>query len=350
VADPILRRAVALRRAPAAASVPASVEAWLDDLGGPTVLRQAGRDRGRARGVAVLLHGNEPSSIRALHHWLRSGETPAVDAVFFVGAVAAARLPPGFAHRACPGARDLNRCFRPPWDGPEGAVAAEALQLLRQAGCEAIIDLHNNTGHNPAYGVGTEAGAAQLALAALFAERFVVSDLALGALSESCSGDCPSVTIECGRAGDPAADALARDGLARFLRADHLEMRVATARMQILGSPVRVTVRSGLRLAFADRPSRDADLTLLPDIDRHNFQVLLPGVPVGFLAAGAPWPLEARGAAGEDVSRDLFELAGGLLRTRRGVVPIMMTTDPAVAAADCLFYLVTPREEIAAPA
>ncbi len=47
-----------------------------------------------------------------------------------------------------PGARDLNRCFVPPWSGPEGELAAEALRLLREAGCEALVDLHNNTGHN----------------------------------------------------------------------------------------------------------------------------------------------------------------------------------------------------------
>lgn len=342
--------AVPLRQAPVGAAVPATVEAFLDALGGPTMLHQRGRDRGRTRGLSVLLHGNEPSSIRALHAWLRSGAMPAVDVVCFVGAVAAARVLPGFAQRVRPGGRDLNRCFRPPWDGEDGAVAAETLQMLRQAGCESLLDLHNNTGHNPAYGVGTRADAARMNLTALFADRYVVYDLALGALIEATANDFPSVAIECGRAGDPAADALAREGLARYLLAERLETRqVRAARMEVFESPVRVAVRPGLRLAFGDRPATGADLTLLADIDRHNFQPLLPGVPVGFLAPAAPWPLDARGADGEDVSRDVFEVVDGLLRTRRGVVPIMMTTDPAIAAADCLFYLVTPREVMDRP-
>ncbi len=338
---------VALREAPVGAAVPATVDAFLGWLGGPVVLRQAGRDRGRTRGVSVLLHGNEPSSLRGVHAWLRSGRIPAVDVVVFVGAVEAARLAPGFAHRMCPGARDLNRCFRPPWDGEEGAVAAEALQLLRQAGCEALIDVHNNTGHNPAYGVGTVADAARLNLTALFGSRYVVYDLALGALIEATADDFPSVAIECGRAGDPAADTLAFEGLCRYLAFEHLETRqVEAAHMKVLASPVRVTVRPRLRFAFADWPVPGVELTLRSDIDRHNFQSLLPGVPVGFLAPGAPWPVDARGADGEDVSHDVFEVVDGELRTRRAVVPIMMTTDPAVALADCLFYLVTPREEI----
>jgi Succinylglutamate desuccinylase / Aspartoacylase family len=342
-----LMPAVALRAAPVGAAVPSTAEGFLEWLGGPTILRLAGRDSGRVRGLSVLLHGNEPSSLRALHAWLRSGEVPAVDVVVFVGAVVAARQPPGFAHRMRAGGRDLNRCFRPPWEGEDGAVAAEALQLLRQAGCEALVDLHNNTGHNPAYGVGTVADAARLNLTAMFAERYVVYDLALGALIEATADDFPSLAIECGRAGDPAADAVAAAGLARYLRTDRLELRrVAADHIEVLASPVRVTVAAGLRLAFGDQPAKDADLTLRADIDRHNFQPLLPGAPVGFVAPSAPWPLVACGADGVDVSRDVFEIVDGLLRTRRGVVPIMMTTDPAVAVEDCLFYLVSPREEV----
>ena len=90
-----------------------------------------------------------------------------------------------------------------------------------------------------------------------------------------------------------------------------------------------------------------ADLTLVSDIDRHNFTPVMPGAPVGWVAPGAPWPLEARGADGEDLSRDLFVARGGRLETRRGIIPIMMTTDATVALSDCLFYVVQPREDIA---
>lgn len=321
-------------------------EAWLAALGGPAVLRIPGRDRSRARGVATLLHGNEPSGLRALHAWLRSGAVPAVDLVCFVGAVEAARRPPGFAHRMLPGRPDLNRCFVPPFAGPEGEVAGEALRLLREAGCEALVDLHNNTGHNPAYGVATRADAAVIGLTALFGERLIASDLRLGTLVEATSGDFPSVTIECGRAGDPAADRAALAGLARYAALEAIETRAVRApRMAILERPVRVCARPEVRLAFADAPVPGADLTLAGDIDRHNFELLLPGVPVGWVAAPERWPLEAHGADGDEVSREWFALRDGLLETRRAAVPIMMTVDAAVARSDCLFYLVRPREE-----
>jgi hypothetical protein len=101
-----------------------------------------------------------------------------------------------------------------------------------------------------------------------------------------------------------------------------------------------------MRLAFGEAPQPGADLTLAPDIDRHNFSPVLPGAPVGWLGARGAWPIEARGADGEDVSSDLFHVRDGRLETRRGLVPIMMTTDVAVALADCLFYVVQVSEEI----
>jgi len=326
----------------------ATPEALLAALGGPAVWRVPGRDRSRARGVATLLHGNEPSGLRALQAWLAGGAVPAVDLVCFVGAVEAALGPPGFAHRMLPGRADLNRCFVPPFAGAEGETAGEALRLLREAGCEALVDLHNNTGHNPVYGVATEADAARVNVTALFAERLIVSGLRLGTLTEATSGDFPSVTIECGSAGDPAADRAALTGLARYAALEALDTRIVRApRMAILEQPLRVRARDDVRLAFADAPVPGAGLTLAGDIDRHNFELLLPGVPVGWVGAGERWPLEAHGADGEEVSREWFALRDGLLETRRAAVPIMMTVDAAAAKSDCLFYLVRPREELA---
>lgn len=336
--------------APRADAVGDTPEAFLAWLGGPAVLRVPGRDRSRARGLATLLHGNEPSGLRALHGWLRRGSEPAVDLVCFVGAVAAARAAPGFAHRMLPGRPDLNRCFLPPFAGVEGEIAGEALRLLREAGCDALVDLHNNTGHNPAYGVATGTDAARINLTGLFAARLIASDLRLGTLTEATSENFPSVTIECGRAGDPAADACAAAGLARYLALDAIETRhVRASSMEILERPVRVAARPEVRLAFSDAPVAGADLTLAGDLDRHNFQLLMPGAPVGWVADPDRWPLVAAGADGREVSEDWFALRGDLLETRRAAIPIMMTVDPAVAKSDCLFYLVRPRENLLEP-
>jgi len=167
----------------------------------------------------------------------------------------------------------------------------------------------------------------------------------LGTLVEATADDFPSMTIECGRAGDPAADRVARAGLERYAELDRLETRELHApHMAVLEEPLRVRVRPELRLAFGDRPVADAHLTLAADVDRHNFELLGPGVAVGWVGRGVRWPIEARGADGVDVSREWFALRDGRLETRRTGVPIMMTTDPTIARADCLFYLARPAE------
>jgi hypothetical protein len=156
------------------------------------------------------------------------------------------------------------------------------------------------------------------------------------------------VTIECGRSGDPEADAVARAGLERYLRRETLPAREEEDEggpVSVLVDPVRVRVRPGAVLAFGESPESGAHLTLAGDVDRHNFERLPPGVPIGWVGSDGGWPVEAHGADGADVSRDFFVVRDGRLWTRRGVIPIMMTVDPGIAASDCLFYMVWQASE-----
>jgi len=323
------------------AELPSRVEDFLAWLGGPCLLRVPGRDRGRSRIVAALLHGNEPSGVLAMHDWLRSERMPAVDALLFIAASQTALARPTFGHRFLEGRADFNRCWLPPYETPEGRVAHEVLHLMRECRAECLVDLHNNTGHNPPYGVGPVPGAAELNLVSLFADRFVHSPLTLATLVEATRDDFPSVTIECGRSGDPAADAVARRGLELCLERATLEpRRVEALSMRILVDPVRVAVRRGVELAFGDGPVAGADFTVAIDIDRHNFERVAPGTPLGWLGPRGVWPVEARGETGRDTSGELFEVVEGRLQTRRSMIPIMMTTNRSNALADCLFYVV----------
>ncbi len=325
--------------------LPASPEDWLRELGRPTLLHVAGRDSSRVRAVSTLLHGNEPSGLHAVHAWLRSGAEPAVDALLFLGALDAALAEPLFSHRFLPGRRDLNRCFRPPFAAREGEIAGELLERLRKAGPEAFVDIHNNTGHNPPYGVGLRAGPAELNLVALFGHRYVHSDLHLGAVIEATADDFPSVTVECGRAGDPAADAVALAGLEAFLGQERLETERLPEPMERFTDPVPVGMRPGMRLAFGEGPVPGADLTVTADVDRHNFDSLPPGTAIGWLGPTGAWPLRALAPDDEDRSHEIFATRDGVLETRRPIVPIMMTTNPNVALADCLFYVVQRAAE-----
>ena len=106
------------------------MESFLRGLDGPACLFLSGQDSGHTRALVTLLHGNEPSGAMALHRWLQSGQHPAVNVVCIVASVAAALAAPLFSHRMLPRARDLNRCFRPPFDDAQGALAEEILEIL----------------------------------------------------------------------------------------------------------------------------------------------------------------------------------------------------------------------------
>lgn len=322
--------------------VPVDPERFLDAIERPTVFRVPGRDRSRCRVVAGLLHGNEPSGLRAIHRYLSSGETPAVDAWMFVGSVDSARAAPRYSHRMLPGRRDLNRCFRPPYRDLDGKIAEGVLELLRGVHPELVVDMHNNTGRNPAYAVGGALDA-RLDLAALYCDRFVCSNLNLGTFTEAFQDLAPAVTIECGRAGDAQADATAYAGLVRLMRMNELVPAFGREHMIVLVEPVRVCLRPGHTLAFGERPDPRAAVTLDLEIDRHNFETLVGGTRLGWVAAGDAWPFDARDERGAEVSSAWLEVVDGELRSRRSFVPFMLTTHVEIARADCLFYAATRR-------
>jgi len=265
------------------ADLPESEIEFLLSLGGPTLIAVPGEDPTRTRVATTLLHGNEPSGLRAMHRWLRGGGRPATNALLFIAS------------------GDFNRCFSPPWIDAEGALAEEVLSAILATEPECLIDLHNNTGHNPAYGVATRLGDAELGLVALFADRVVHAPLSLGTLVEATVDTCPSMTIECGRSGAPEADDVARKGLATFLEIDDLALRSTERPMRVLEDPIRVCVTSEISLNFADEANPDTDLTISADIDRHNFEILPAGAAIGWLQPGTAWK-------------------------------------PAIAKSDCLFY------------
>ncbi len=326
---------------PEPASLGATVDEFLRSLGQATEIRITGRDSSRWRAVVVLMHGNEPSGPTAVWRWLRSGAEPAVDISCFVLAVDAAIEGPGFAHRMLPGKRDLNRCFRPPFEDDNGRIAEAVMRRLRQRSCEALIDLHNTTGRNPAYGIINKRGRFRLKLVEFFTNSCcVLSDLEVGALTEVIVDEIPSVAIECGYAEDPAAHDLALAGIERFVTAADLELDSELNRgIAMFDHPIRVRLRSGISVVFGDERHGGSDLTLRSDIDTHNFQPLERDTIVGWVRPGCDWPLVAMGADNREVSREHFAISNGTLRFNTERVPVMMTTSSLVAAQDCLCYL-----------
>ena len=242
-------------RDPKPAELGSNVEEFLRWMDGPTSFLLAGEDATRTRALVTLLHGNEPSGTIALHRYLRSGQRPAVNILCVVASVHAAIETPLFSHRMLPRARDLNRCFRPPFDDAQGVLAEEILEILRMHHPEAVIDMHNTSGSGPAFGVCTHMDRQHDALVSLFTQRLIVSNLGLGALMEISEDDCPTVTVEVGGRLDEEAHELAYEGLCRFFAAETVLCPGDTDwGLELLCDPIRLELNENVTLTYAEEP------------------------------------------------------------------------------------------------
>ncbi len=330
---------------PDAREIPADFEAFLHRLGGPTLISLDGEKRGRTRALATLLHGNEPSGAKALHQWLLSGRRPRVPVICLVGAVHTALYEEPFRHRFIPGQRDLNRCFRPPFDDAPGHIAAHFLEILDKYRPECLLDIHNTSGSSPAFGVTTRLDDIHEAIVSRFSHRLVVTDIFLGALMEISGRPCPAVTVECGGARDPASDRTAADGLEKYFMDDDLLVVPASRQtMDLYHHPVRLELEPGAAIGYADEPLPGIDVTVSTDVEQLNFGSVDPSTPLAWLGPRGTAALRVRDGAGRDVFAQFFNIRENRLYASQRVKLFMVTTNPAIAASDCLFYAAPESE------
>jgi succinylglutamate desuccinylase/aspartoacylase family protein len=330
-------RSIPRWEAPTSQDVGPTVEDFLRKLGGPTFLWLPGLDATRTRAVSTLLHGNEPSGVRALHRWIREGHQPQVNVLCFIGAIEAALTQPIFSHRFTPGGKDLNRCFRSPFDGHEGNMAQAMLHELQQVQPEALIDLHNTSGRSPAYGVSTLNREVQETLTGIFCNHLIVTDLRLGTLMEATEYDWPTVTIEAGGANNPQADELAYCGFTRYALAK--DFSDFPSSVTVVHHPIRVELHKDATVVYGNAPVPDVDLTLPPDVDRLNFGLWSQQETLGWVGARGLEVLWAKNAMGQNLGSAIFSVQNGELRLTHPSRLMMVTTNPGIAKSDCLFYI-----------
>ncbi len=319
---------------------------WLERLHKPTVVRVAGRDRSRTRAMATLLHGNEPSGLLALHRWLLEQHTPAVNMLFLLGGVYPAKMPPTFSMRQLPAGRDLNRCFKEPFEGEEGAIAEAMLAELHSANPECLLDVHNTSGTGPSFAVSITNDAAHQALTSLFTDRLIMTDLRLGALMEYSEQEVPTVTIECGGSQDDHAHQLAYEGLVRYAsRSDVLSLEKAEWEVNVLRNPIRVELAPDATIEYCLEPSGHADLTLPPDIEHRNFGIVLPDEPLGWIGNKGLSILTAISHNRIENMEQVLRVKDGQIYPAQAIKAFMITTNPVIAKSDCLFYAVKATGE-----
>ncbi len=309
-------------------------------LGGPSLIHLSGR-RNPALFVSVLMHGNETTgwdAAKALLAKYYDGfsvqQRPRSLSLFIANTRAAAEQ-----RRHLPDQPDFNRV----WPGSELALTPEhelmqsVFECMRQRGVFASIDIHNNTGLNPHYACINRLDTASLKLATLFARTVVYFLRPLGVQSIAMSQLCPAVTLECGKAGQ----GFGLEHAFGFLDAcvhmqSFLGASVAAHDIDLFHTTAIVKVLHHISFGF-DNP--ELDLCLDGEIERYNFRELEKGVSFGRVADATDPVLSVTNEVGECAFDQYFEVVDHALRTRKRVMPSMLTNNLDVVRQDCLCYL-----------
>lgn len=289
------------------------------------------KDDGPALFISALLHGNETSGWHAISTWLRTQAAPG-NLIVFIGNVEAAAA----GQRSLPHQPDYNRIWRD-CDLPEGRMARQLLDYLRQQELFLAVDLHNNTGRNPHYTVITDQRPDTLRLAALFSDKAVYVEEPDTVLSRAVSDLCPSVAVELGPINDPASDERAL-ALVNQLAALKALPDVPAQTLTLYQSVARVHIDPAVTFDFADDHRTPTDITLTAGIEGVNFHELSPGTIFGHLNNHTDHGVYVLSPTHQDVTDEFFVVEDNEIQLARSVVPAMYTTDPAVVRQDCLCY------------
>lgn len=304
-------------------------------LPGPTLVHIPGR-REAPLFVSVLLHGNEVSGLYAVQRVLarfRNRELPRALSLL-IGNVEAARAGvrrldhQADFNRVWPGADDSGR--------DEHRFAAEVMEVMRERGAFASVDIHNNTGISPHYACIRRLDPPFLHLAALFSRTVVYFARPRGTQTGAFSTLCPSVAVECGKSGEDAGIAHAAEYLEACLHLSGLpEHPVPRHDLDLFHTVAVVKVPEDVEFSFG---TARVPLTFPTDIDRMNFRELQEGTLFATISDGRQF-LDVRDEGSNDVFERYFEVRRGRIVTRRPVMPSMLTLDPRAIRQDCLCYL-----------
>jgi succinylglutamate desuccinylase len=304
---------------------------------GPALITLRGRLE-RPLLVSVLQHGNEITGWEAVRRLLKShylvDDLPRSLAILIGNPLAARhRL------RRLDDQPDFNRCWPGGKDIDPGYAALfrrlhDRLLQLRPLAC---IDIHNNTGLNPHYAAVNRIRSDYLRLASLFSSKVVYFTMPGGTLSHSMSEFCPSMTLECGQAGEIHGTDHSLAFLEACLHLEEIPLTPVDAdAVHLFHMVATVNVRDDVLFGFGRVP---AELVFRENLDAFNFCELPAGTTFGDLNNGAARPLVAVDTEGRDVTERYFSFDRGQVTTQRDIMPSMLTQDRRVIQQDCLCYL-----------
>lgn len=304
-------------------------------LPGPSLIHLQGK-RHQPLFISLLLHGNEVTGWQALQSILTKYQQDALprSIYLFIGNVAAAKG----GQRCLDGQPDYNRIWKGEGDGPEAVMVRQVMEIMTEQRPFASLDLHNNTGRNPHYACINKLEPDFMHLASLFSRTVVYFIRPDSVLSMAFARLCPSVTIECGRPGEPHGVEHAVEFIDACLHLSEFPAhQVAPRDIDLFHTVAVVKVPPHLSIGIQGEV---ADVCLPSELDQLNFCELTPGTVLGYVGndmVGSGFL--ATDEAGQDISERYFMIDDTYIRTRTAVMPSMLTMDTAIIKQDCLCYL-----------
>ncbi len=326
--------------------------ALYQQLTGPTLIHLQGREK-RPLVISVLQHGNEVTGWEAVRRLLKSHfplDNLPRSLLILIGNPMAAK----HRLRRLDDQPDFNRC----WPGGRETDSAytrlfrQIHDRMRELQPLAAIDIHNNTGLNPHYAAVNLIRSDYLRLASLFSSKVVYFTMPAGTMSLSMSEHCPSLTLECGQAGEIHGTDHTLAFLETCLHLESISTKpIAADAVRLFHMVATVRVNDNVLFGFGRVP---AELSLREDLDKFNFCELPPGTSFGSLNQHSRQPLFAVNPEGVDVTSEYFSFDRGQVETTRETMPSMLTLDRRVIQQDCLCYLMDRihyefGEEVAGP-
>lgn len=151
----------------------------------------------------------------------------------------------------------------------------------------------------------------------------------------------PTVTIEVGGRQDQEAHELAYEGLCRYFTASTvLDQGETDWGLELLHDPLRLELNPGVALTYAEQASGEHAVTLLPDIEHHNFGTVSPHTQLGWTEGDPKRLFAALDASGRCAVSRLVRVEEGKLYPAQPLKLFMITTNALIAQSDCLFYAV----------
>ena len=286
--------------------------------------------------VSVILHGDETTGLLAAQKVLREHLAHGLPRrlLLFVGNVEAAVA----GKRVLEQQHDFNRV----WPGtltpntPEAKLMTEVVDYVRAQNPFASIDVHNNSGFNPHYACVNKLSAPFVHLARLFSRTIVFFEEPVGVQSLAMAEVCPAVTLECGRAGDPAATAHAAEFISAALALSHFpDHAPLSSDIDLLQTFAILKIPPEVSFSFDGSP---ADIAFHDEVDHLNFCEAEMGTALATFRGGARID-ETPIAKSDPPPGPYLDYNGEEVRLNVTAVPAMLTPSIEAVRVDCLCYL-----------